>query len=326
VVANKAEATVSLVDLPSGKVLSTLPVGIGPHEVGISKDGRLALIANYGDQRPGSSLTVLDVPGAKVVKTIELGEYRRPHGIVWVDDRHALVTAEQNRALLEVDVDAGKVLRTFPTGQEASHMVAVAPDGSRAYVANIGSGSMTAIDLREGKKLGDVPTGKQAEGIDVTPDGKQVWVTNREADTVSVVDAATLKVIGTIDSPKFPIRAKATPDGKWVLVSNANSGDLSVISVGERKVAKRLPLASAGSTGLGGQGIGDLQGSVPIGIVIEPGGRRAYVALANADRIVVLDLDAWKVAGSLTAGKQPDGMGFSPLDVKAQPGAAKPTS
>src|SRR5690349_9244211 len=179
VVANKAEATVSLVDLPGGKVLATLPVGTGPHEVGISPDGRTALIANYGAQQPGSSLTVIDIPGAKVVRTIDLGEYRRPHGVVWADGRRALVTVEQNQALLEVDVDAGKVLRAIPTGQEVSHMVVASPDGSRAYTANIGSGSMTALDLKTGKKLADVPTGAQAEGIDVTPDGQQIWVSNR---------------------------------------------------------------------------------------------------------------------------------------------------
>jgi hypothetical protein len=39
VVANKAEATVSLIDLDSGDVVATLGTGEGPHEVGISPDG-----------------------------------------------------------------------------------------------------------------------------------------------------------------------------------------------------------------------------------------------------------------------------------------------
>ncbi|HSN85819.1 MAG TPA: YncE family protein, partial [Thermoanaerobaculia bacterium] len=93
-VANKAEATVSLVDLGSGKVVATLPVGTGPHEIAVSPDGRLARVANNGAREaPGSSLTLLDVPGAKVVKTIGLGEYRRPHGLVFLDNGRALVTA-----------------------------------------------------------------------------------------------------------------------------------------------------------------------------------------------------------------------------------------
>ncbi len=39
VVANKAEATVSLVDVASGEVVATLPTGAGPHEVAVSPDG-----------------------------------------------------------------------------------------------------------------------------------------------------------------------------------------------------------------------------------------------------------------------------------------------
>lgn len=313
VVANKAEATVSLIDLDTGKVAATLPTGQGPHEVAVSPSGKLALVTDYGTrEKPGSTLTLLDVPGARVVRTVDLGEYRRPHGAVWISESRAVVTAEGSQALLEVDLAEGKVVRAIPTGQEISHMVVVGMGGTRAFVANIGSGSITAIDLKEGRKLADVPTGKGAEGIDVTPDGRQVWVTNREADTVTVIDAATLQVVASLPCAAFPIRAKATPDGKRVLVSNAKSGDLAVLSVGDRGIERRVPLAVE-ATATEGRLMGFGTSSVPIGIVIEPGGKRAYVAHANADRITVLDLEGWKPAGSLTAGKEPDGMGYSPL-------------
>ena len=82
VVANKAEATVSLIDHTSGDVVATLEAGFGPHEVGISPDGRLALVTNYGTrENPGNSLTLLDIPSASVLRTIDLGDYRRPHGV-----------------------------------------------------------------------------------------------------------------------------------------------------------------------------------------------------------------------------------------------------
>jgi DNA-binding beta-propeller fold protein YncE len=54
---------------------------------------------------------------------------------------------------------------------------------------------------------------------------------------------------------------------------------------------------------------------VPIGIEIVDGEKRAYVAHANADDISIVDLTEWKVVGTLAAGKEPDGMGFSPLVV-----------
>lgn len=318
-VGNKAEASVSLLDGASGKTLAVLPVGKGPHEIAVSPDGQRALVANYGTREElGSSLTLLDVPGAAVVKTIDLAPHKRPHGVLFLDGRRALVTSEASKALLVVDVEKGVVERAIETGQELSHMVAATPDGKRAFVANIGSGSTTAIDLATGKALASIPTGAGAEGIDVSPDGKQVFVTNREAGSVSVVDSASLKAIATIESKAFPIRVKVTPDGKWALVSNAKSGDLSLLSVAGQKVERRIALPAAA---VGRDDIKRIfpdfgESSVPVGVLIEPGGQRAFVAHANGDVISVVDLKTFERTATWTAGKEPDGMGYSKLEVK----------
>ena len=317
VVLNKSEATASLIDLDSGKVVATLPTGNGPHEAAVSPDGRLALASNYGTgPEPGSTLTLIDVPGAKVVRTIGLDQYRRPHGLRWIDNRRALVTAEENKALLVVDTEKGTVEGAVVTGQEVSHMVATTPDGKRAFVANIRSGSISAIDLGAKKLLGQVTTGQGSEGIEVTPDGKHVWVTNRAEDTVSVVDAESLKVLATVPSKAFPIRARATPDGQAVLVSNARSGDVAVFDARTFKELRRISTGLTGSN-TGGRMLEMGQSSAPIGIVVTPDGKRAYVAHANADAISVIDLVKWEPVGTLKAGKEPDGMAYSSRSVSA---------
>ncbi|MFQ5877580.1 MAG: cytochrome D1 domain-containing protein [Acidobacteriota bacterium] len=322
VVLNKSAATASLIDLDSNEVVATVPTGTAPHEVAVSPDGRLAVASNYGRRDPGSTLTVIDVPAARAVRTIDLGEYRRPHGIQWLPDgRHVVVTAEENRALLTVDVESGRVVSATETRQRLSHMVVVTPDGSRAFVANIGSGSVTVIDLRSGSRVDDIPTGDGAEGIAITPDGKEVWITNREADTVTVLDASSLEVVKELESKSFPIRAGVTPDGRHVLVSNARSGDVAVFdAAGKREVRRIVMKLSAGETEgrLFGESFGE--SSVPIGILIRPDGRRAYVAHANADVVSVVDLDSWKVVGELKPGREPDGLGYSPLRVEARGG------
>ena len=315
VVANKSEATVSLVDTETSEILATLPTGNAPHEVDVSPNGRYALVGNYGTrEEPGSSLTVIDVQAAKVVKTIELGNYSRPHGIVWFDNDTALVTVEENRALIRVDIETGKVDQEIDTDAEVSHMVAIARDHGLAFVANIGSGSVTVIDLALGTRLANVPTGEGAEGIAVTPNGRQVWVTNRAEDTISVLNASGRTVIARIEAGAFPIRAEATADGRFVLVTNAKGNDLSVFSTKEMKEVGRLSFTAV-SKGDDGRLFSDRFGdsSVPIGIEIVDSESRAYVAHANADDISIVDLKEWKVVGTLSAGKEPDGMGYSPL-------------
>ncbi len=320
IVLDKSDATARLVDPHSGDTRIKLATGTGPHEVAVSPDGKLALVCDYGEREPGHTLTVLDLECAKVARTIDLGEHRRPHGVQFEGDgRHAIVTVEQSRAILRVDVVEARVVRSFPTEAAASHMVALAPDGARAFVANIGSGSMTAIDLEAGTILKQVPTGAGAEGIDVSPDGKEVWVSNREADTLSVVDAEWLEVRATLPCAAFPIRVKLTPDGRHALVSNANSGDVAVFDARERRELRRIPMELSAVEGSDQRLFGDRFGKspVPVGILVEPSGERAYVANTNADLVTVLDLATWKVAGRIVAGRQPDGLAWSPLPAPA---------
>lgn len=320
IVLNKAEASVSLLDPRSGKTLKTLPTGHGPHEVAVAPDGRHALISNYGQQEPGNSLTLIDISSATVVKTISLGKYQRPHGIQWLEPDRVVLTAEQNQALLLLTVSTGAI-SAINTGQQVSHMVAVTPDLSRAFVANIGSGSVSAIDLKSRQLIANVPTGKGAEGIAVTPDGKEVWVTNREQNTVTVLNSKTLQVLATMASANFPIRVQITPSGQFALVSNAKSAELAVFDVATRKELRRIRFQDAAKADQQGRLLGPdfAAGSVPIGILIPPEGNLAYVAHANADTISVVDYLNGKVVQSLTAGKEPDGLGWSMLVVSKPP-------
>lgn len=319
VVLNKSEASASLIDLDSGEEVARVATGEGPHEVAVSPDGRTAVVGNYGTrENPGKSLTVIEVESARAVKTIDLGDYSRPHGIEFFGDgKRVAVTAEAQKALIVVDVAEGAVVQAVETAQDVSHMVALTPDEQRAFVANIGSGSISVIDLGTGERIANVRTGDGAEGICVTPDGRHVWVTNRGADSVSVVDAQTLEVVKTLPSASFPIRAKATPDGKWVLVTNARSDELAVFDAGKMEEHRRIKMALKAEDA-SGRLFGDAFGesSVPIGVLVSPDGARAYVAHANSDVISIVDLNTWEIAGHVRGGKEPDGLGYSARDVR----------
>lgn len=317
-VLNKSDDTVSFIDLASSEVKATLPTGDGPHEVAVSDDGKTAVVANYGDSaKPGNSLSVIDVPGKKVLRTIDLGTYSRPHGIVWLQGDEVAVTVEASKALLVVGVNEGKVKHAIATDQVGSHMVAISPKHRRAFTANIGSGSTTVVDLATHKRITDVATGRGAEGIAVAPDGSEVWVTNRDANTVSIVDPATLKITATLQPGETPIRVKFTPDGTRALISNAKSGDVAVFDTVTKKEVTRIPMQAAGeklprneSRPLISQ-FGD--GPVPVGILMPTPLSLAFVANTNADTITVIDLNTWKIVTRLKAGREPDGLGYTPI-------------
>ncbi|MCC6408401.1 MAG: beta-propeller fold lactonase family protein [Planctomycetes bacterium] len=313
IVLNKTDATASFLDASDGTTLAVVGTGIGPHECAVAPGEKLAVVCDYGAQKPGNTLTLLELEHRVAFDKIDLGEYRRPHGIAFASAERLYVTCEQNQALIEVDLTTRKVVRAIATEQQLSHMVALSPDGSRAWVANIGSGSLSALDLATGKLLAKIETGQGSEGLDVTPDGREVWVGNRAGDTLSIVDTQKLAESAEFACGAFPIRIKITPDGKHALVSNAKDGDVSVWDVATRKELAKIAMGvRAGSDvdqRLFNQQFGD--GPVPVGILITPDSKRAFVANTNADVITVLDLEKRAIATRFRAGREPDGLGWS---------------
>jgi YVTN family beta-propeller protein len=312
VVANKAEATATLINLENGAVIASLPTGNAPHEVGISPNGQFALVSNYGNRgSAGRSLTLIDIPAASVLKTIDLGDYLSPHGVEWLDDARAAVTAEGSQALIVVNVMSGQVEQAIGTEQNISHMVALDPGRQRAYTTNLGSNSLTVIDLAAGKRVRNILTGAGAEGLAIAAVNGHIWVTNRAEGTISVLDADTFAMVQKISSPGFPIRATATAKGQ-VLVTRARAGELAIYDASSLAEVLTVTFdidSMETDERLFGDRFGD--SSVPIGVVADDKGEHAFVAHANADVITEIDLATGEVVRVLRAGKEPDGMGYS---------------
>ncbi len=312
-VLNKSDDTVDLINLSTGKSELTLPTGDGPHEVAVSPDSQWAVVTNYGRaNHPGNSLTVIDLNKKEVKKTLNF-EYQAPHGIEFISDRDVLVTCEQSKKLILVDIISGKVKKAINTDQETSHMVAYHPASKRAFVANIRSNSVSVINLNSDSLEKIINTGQGAEGIALSADGQEVWVTNRSDDTVTILDTTTLEIINTLKSKEFPIRAKTTSDGKYALVSNAKTGDVSIFDAENKELLKTISMGISVEEKEASRLFQDFDKSpVPVGILIHPNNRYAYVANTNADIITILDLQRMEIAGRLTAGREPDGLGIIP--------------
>jgi YVTN family beta-propeller protein len=304
IVLNKADNTVSLIDLASKKSVATVPTGEEPHEVAVSPDGKIAVVCNYGSSpTPGNTLTVIDIAARRVLRTIDLAKHVRPHGIAWLRGNEVAVTSEGTKSLLIVDIEASKVTAAIETDQLGSHMVALAPAQDRAFVANINAGSVSVIDLKQRRRIANIATGDGTEGIAISPDQREVWAGNRDGNTLSIIDVASLKVVATLPSRSFPIRLKFTGDGKSVLVSNAQSGAVAVWDAATRRELRRLNMQEPKSSKWG----------APIGILVAAPLSQAFVAAPNLDQVAVLDLETWQVVDWLTTGHEPDGLGYSQL-------------
>src|SRR5215510_9233305 len=152
VAVNQQSDTVTLIDLKTMEAYRHVAVVGGPHEAAASPDGRTVLVTNYNKQGVGQqkTLSLLALPSGDTIKTIDLGEYRAPHDVRWVDPTHVVVTAEGSQALLVVNITSGTVERVFRTEQAVSHMLALSTDRTRIYCSKMRDGSVSAFDFKTG--------------------------------------------------------------------------------------------------------------------------------------------------------------------------------
>jgi DNA-binding beta-propeller fold protein YncE len=111
---------------------------------------------------------------------------------------------------------------------------------------------------------------------------------------------------------KFPIRLKFTPDSARALVSCAQSGDVAVFDVATRTEVRRISMEVSATEASSGSMLQFGTSPTPIGILIRPDGKRAWIANTNADIVTELDLETWSIVARIATGRQPDGLGWIP--------------
>jgi len=291
VVANQQAASASILS-DDGTTMKHVHVGNGPHEAAVSPDGRIAVVTVYGAQQPGNQLAVIDLVRDSVVRTIDLGQYTRPHGAVFIgnsNDRVA-VTSESTRNVVLVNLTTG-VIDAIPTDARGSHMVALDAAGRRGWTANVPDASVTELDLagkRNVRTLTGLPA--QPEGIAVTPDGSEVWVGSNATGAVTVISTATWQVTHTLTGATFPYRLGSSPDGTRMAIVDGTGGALRIADVQTHAYVGSIALAD------------------PRGVVIAGDNRTAYVTLAEG-ALAVVDIRDMKVQRTFAVQASPDGVG-----------------
>lgn len=300
VVVNKRANTVNLIDLATHEIRATLPTGNGPHEVVASSDGRMAVVTDYGSGGAGGhTLTVIDVAGARVARTIDLGRYTRPHGIQFLSgDSLVVVSSESTHFVVVVRPSDGQVVRALTTGHPGSHMVAATGDGALAFTGNMGDATVSKIDVSTGALLADFDVPTQPEAITVTADGEEVWVGSNAEGTVNVVNTETGEVTRAAEGFGWPYRILITPDHRTVLVPDLRQNQLLFI---DRETHRQLHVM-------------DTPGG-PQGITLSRDARSAFLSLSQRDEVIVIDLVTREVVDRIPTGSGPDGVAHSMVRV-----------
>src|SRR5882724_10089556 len=190
---SKTDHTLAIVDASSLKVITRIPVGVDPHEVIASSDGKKAYVSIYG----GGSLheiDVIDLVAQKPLAPIETKPLLGPHGLTFIGGK-LWFTAEGTKSIGRYDPLTDKIDWMMGTGQDRTHMIFVTNDEKNIYTSNVASGTVSILtdsviqppaSAPPGAKPRQdwihrvIPVSKGSEGFDISPDGKQLWTAAAE--------------------------------------------------------------------------------------------------------------------------------------------------
>jgi len=233
--------TLSVIDVDTGKLLSTVQGPINPYGIAASVDGGTLYLTESGADK----VTVFSTFTGGIVGTIRVGLF--PHGIVASPDGRFLYVANTgpdtgpggSKSVSVINARTNTVLGSISVGL-APQSVSVSPDSSTLYVSC--QDGLWIVDTASRRVRACLPGLAKAHGVTACPGGRHVYVANTWHDSVSLVDAASHAVKATISVGRSPWNIAFRPDGEIAYVTNANSDTVSVIDTSRRAVVATVPV------------------------------------------------------------------------------------
>ena len=262
---------------------------------GHAKDTGQLFISSEKD----NGLVVVDATKAEVTGAISL--CKRPRHMQLTPDRLRLMVAcSDDHKIVVMDVVSRKIVEQIDVG-ENPETFDLSPDGRMLYASNEEDALLTAYDLVAKKKAFEVKVGGEPEGVKVSADGKTVYVASEVASLVHVIDVATRKVVKNIPVGKRPRRFLLTSAGElWV--SNELGASVSIIRTSDHTVQGKIDFKPPGMRA---------EDVTPVGMVLSPDGKTAYVGLGKANHVAVVDVTSRQVRGYILSGKRAWGLALS---------------
>jgi DNA-binding beta-propeller fold protein YncE len=293
---DKIGRQVRFFDAAGLKEISSIQVGVAPHDFAISPDHKFAYIPVYGDgiygrnPNPGHTIAIVDLAARKLEATIDISPYQAPHGIQIDKTGNTIyVTCDLSRKVLVIDTKSRAIKAAIDT-EGTGHWIALLPDASKLYVANKNDRLFVSVlDLKTNKMVGRIPAPNGTQGIAASPDGKTVIVADNGAPQLLVIDAHTDTVVDKIaleGGMRGVYKPYFTPDGSKLVVCSENPPVVNILDA--NNLHARQTVLTVGKD--------------PMGFAVSADGKTLLVANHGDGTVSVVDLKEGKIASTFKAG------------------------
>lgn len=198
--------------------------------------------------------------------------------------------------LLVFDTRARRVVARL-TGFPTVTGVLVVPELHRVFASATGSHEVVVVDTETLKTLSRVPTGQFPDGIAYAANAHKVYVSDENAGKETVIDVKTNRRVATIDVGGEAGNTQFDPRTQEILVNVQTRNQLVVIDPATDTIIARHALAG---------------GESPHGMCVVADARLAFIACEEDSKLLVLDLNTWKVVSVFPTGHGPDVLAFDP--------------
>jgi DNA-binding beta-propeller fold protein YncE len=195
--ANSPPAEIAIVDLKSMKVTHSVKSGHETEGVEFSRDGKLILVTNEGDD----TVSVYRVGTGAPVREVKVPKGSRPRGIkVSPNGKQYVVTLENTNKFVVLEGDDLKIAKTVDT-KAGPYGVSFDPSGKHLIVAASRDKTLQVFDGSTYEHVSDVPMGQRCWHFSFTPDGSKLMLACGRSNAVYVLDGSsyqTIKQIGDL--------------------------------------------------------------------------------------------------------------------------------
>jgi YVTN family beta-propeller protein len=204
-----------IIDTERRAVIGSVPVGIRPFQLLVSRDGREV----YSIDHDSYSVTVVD-PVKMTRRVLEVAprvrdSFDKPHYAAIRADGKLLLPIQGNRLVI-LDPASGQFTTSALSANTHQHGVFLTPDERRLFIVGTGpAGSatgpatLTILDLEKMTEA-NIPLSKPHENVVISPDGRYAYVTGGYTfagggwDGITVVDLET-RTLREIPVPARPL-------------------------------------------------------------------------------------------------------------------------
>jgi gliding motility-associated-like protein len=283
-VASSTSNTVSVVDLTSNTLKTTIPVGINPYGVTLSPDGTRAYVANLFS----ANVSVINTANNAVIATIPVGG--NPNSVVVSPDgARVYVSAAYGNTVSVIDATTNKVITAIPLNY--AHFIAISPDGKKLYVSSATS-HVYVINTANNSVSNSLIFGPNPTAIVTSLDGSKIYVVDRTKNVVYVINSSTYSIEATIPVGSYPDCILMSSDGKRVYVSNNGSDNVSVISTVNNTVIATV-----------------VTDRYPDGISLNADGSKLYVLNNYSNTLSIVNTASNSVVTTIPVGLKPTSLG-----------------